>query len=350
MIAVLGVLGVTVGVIALVASNDSGKSDVPLSTSSTLSRRDKAVAESARAWQKQVIAAFTPMVNGAPELITGAREWLAGTRPSDQFQQELDYTIGQFVAARNDVEKIAPYAKAPSAIQLFKAGAQLYIEFARVYRAAVVAPPGDVRTQLDVLARRVRELGDRVYDRGSAAMAPFVHDDPLKDVDVRLPEEVPQWTAEGMAAGPPLDDPPPPAAASPPLRAASRPEQAASAWTAAVHAVEIPPPPTVAAAIDAGDGDTLRDLARKLVDAAERLRATPDPRRQREKSAVTRLSLLIAADGARAAQASALVGGDAAGALHDVARRLSLIGDSLWPRDLGARTSGFDPALLKGSG
>src|SRR5205807_9432113 len=166
--------------------------------------------------------------------------------------------------------------------------------------------------------------------RGSAAMAPFVHDDPLKDVDVRLPEEVPQWTAEGMAPGPPLDDPPPPAAESPPLRAASRPEQDPSAWAAAVRAVEIPAATDVAAAIDGGDGDTLREVARKLVDVAEQLRSAPDPRRQREKSAVARLSLLIVADSARAAQASSLVDGDAAGPLHDVSRRLSLLGDSLW--------------------
>jgi len=118
-IAVIGTLAVTAGVMFLVASNDSGNSAAPPSTSSTLSRRDKAVAESARAWQKQVIAAFTPMVNAAPELITGAREWLAGTRPAEQFQQELDYHISRFVAARDDVDKIAPYAKAPSAIQLF---------------------------------------------------------------------------------------------------------------------------------------------------------------------------------------------------------------------------------------
>lgn len=350
MIAVIATLAVTVGVIYLVASNDSGNDAAPPSTSTTLSRRDKAVAEAARAWQKQVIAAFTPMVNAAPELITGAREWLAGTRPADQFQQELDSHISRFASARDDLGKIAPYAKAPSAIELFKAGAELYIEFARVYRAAVVAPAGDVRTQLDVLARRIRELGDRVYDRGSAAMAPFVHDDPLKDVDVRLPEEVPRWVAEGMAPGPPLDDPPPPAAESPPLRQASRPEQESSAWSAAVRATDIPAATDVAAAIDGGDGDTLRSVARKLVDAAERLRSTPDPQRQREKSAVTRLALLVTADGARAAQAASLLDREPAASLRDVARRLSLIGDSLWPHGLGARQSGFDPALLRGNG
>jgi hypothetical protein len=219
-----------------------------------------------------------------------------------------------------------------------------------VYRAAVITPPGDARTQLDVLARRIRELGDRIYDRGTAAMAPFVHDDPLKDVDVRLPEEVPKWAEEGMAPGPPLDDPPPAASDSPPLRAKTRAEQPASAWAAAVRSAEAPPAAELAAAIDGGNSDALRNMARSYIDAAERLRSTPDPRGQREKSAITRLALLVAADGARAAQASTMVDGDAADALRNVGRRLALIADHVWPSDLGARQTGFDPGLLTGSG
>src|SRR5260370_41708209 len=109
------------------------------------------------------------MVDASPELIKGAREWVAGTRPTEQFQQELDLDITHFAGARNDVANIAPYAKAPQAIGLYRQGAQLYLEVARVYRAAGTSPPGGARTQLDGLARRSRELGDRIYDRGTAA-------------------------------------------------------------------------------------------------------------------------------------------------------------------------------------
>jgi hypothetical protein len=348
--AVLVALAITVALVVLIASRGSHDPVATTSTSTTLSRRAKAEAEPARAWQKQVIAAFTPMVDASPELIKGAREWVAGTRPTEQFQQELDLDITRFAAARNDVANIAPYAKAPQAIGLYRESAQLYLEFARVYRAAVTTPPGDARTQLDVLARRIRELGDRIYDRGTAAMAPFVHDDPLKDVDVRLPEEVPKWAEEGMAPGPPLDDPPPAASDSPPLRAKTRAEQPASAWAAAVRSAEAPPAAELAAAIDGGNSDALRNMARSYIDAAERLRSTPDPRGQREKSAITRLALLVAADGARAAQASTMVDGDAADALRNVGRRLALIADHVWPSDLGARQTGFDPGLLTGSG
>jgi hypothetical protein len=349
-VAVLVALAVTVGLVVLIGTRSSHDPVATSSTSTTLSAGAKAEAEPARAWQKQVIAAFTPMVDASPELIKGAREWVAGTRPTEQFQQELDGDISRFAAARNDLANIAPYAKAPLAIGLYRQGAQLYSEFARVYRAAVAAPAGDTRTQLDVLARRIRELGDRIYDRGTAAMAPFVHDDPLKDVDVRLPEEVPRWTEEGMAPGPPLDDPSPAASTSPPLRAKTRPEQAASAWVAVVRSTPVPSAADLAAAINAGDGGALRTLARSYVDAAERLRSTPDPRGQREKSAITRLALLVAAESARAAQASTLVDGDAADALRNVGRRLALVADRLWPFDLGVRQTGFDPGLLTGSG
>ena len=349
-LAVLVALAITVGLVVLIGSRGSHDPVATTSTSTTLSGRVKAEAEPARAWQKQVIAAFTPIVDASPELIKGAREWIAGTRPTERFQQELDLDVTRFGAARNDVANIAPYKRAPQAIGLYREGAQLYLEFARVYRAAVTSPPGDARTQLDVLARRVRELGDRIYDRGTAAMAPFVHDDPLKDVDVRLPEEVPRWAEEGMAPGPPLDDQPPAASESPPLRAKTRPEQAVSAWTAVVRSTAIPSAAELAAAIDAGNGDALRNLARSYVAAAERLRSTPDPRGAREKSAITRLALLVAADGARAAQASTVVDGDAAEALRNVGRRLALVADHLWPSDLGVRHTGFDPGLLTGSG
>jgi hypothetical protein len=121
-----------------------------------------------------------------------------------------------------------------------------------------------------------------------------------------------------------------------------------SAWSAAVRATPVPSAADLAAAIDAGDADALRTLARRYVAAAEQLRTTPDPRGQREKSAVTRLALLVAADSARAAQASTLLEGDGGQALRDVGRRLALVADRLWPSDLGPRRTGFDPGMLTG--
>jgi hypothetical protein len=191
-------------------------------------------------------------------------------------------------------------------------------------------PAGDLRTQLDLMAKRLRALADRVFDRGHALVKPALGEKPDPNVDIRLPEEVPNWAAEGLAPGPPLDDPPPAPSEEPQLRQASRPEQPRAQWLAAVEALH-PPKPTL---------DSPKETARALVAAAERLRSVPDPAGDREEGARIRLALLVQADGARAAQAG----------LGDVARRLLVVGDRLWSGPgLPERSSGLDPAILRQS-
>jgi hypothetical protein len=340
---------VVAGVVMALVANSGGSSTSSSSSTTALSKREVVARDSARAWEKQVLEAYTPMVSEAPDLIRHARDWSAGTLTDEQFGGEAQRDVGDFATARDRLLAIAPYAKAPLALGYYQRAAELYIEFARVYAVATGGVGGDLRMQLELLARRVRELGDRVYDRATEAMAPYVRDDPAADPDVRLPEEVPIWTAEGLAVGPPLDAPPPPAAAEPPMRARTRPTQPAAAWTAAVAGAGVPATGDVDSAIDGGDAARLGEVATRLLGAAESLRPVPDPAGGREKSAVARLALLVDADAARAAQAGALAGGDAARRLADTGRRLDLIASGLWPTDLGARRSAFDPALLAGA-
>src|SRR5207245_2857562 len=172
-----------------------------------------------------------------------------------------------------------------------------------------------------------------------------------KYADIRLPEEVPMWPEEGIAAGPPLDDAPPPPAASPPLRQATRPQQRMSGWVAAVRAEGVPPTSDLDAAVDSGDRDRLRDLARAFNRMAEDLRTKPDPAGRREQSAIVRLGLLVDADSARTAEAATYVtDADQASRMTAVARRLALVATDLWAPELGPRRSGFDPALLTQGG
>ena len=116
-------------------------------------------------------------------------------------------------------------------------------------------------------------LGDRVFDRGRAALGIEVQGD-TPDIDVNLPEDVPNWTAEGLAAGPPLDDPPPPPAADPPLREENRPVQSRAAWERDVGKAGAPGRDQ----LHTTDATRLRDVARRYVAAAEFLRTRPDPR------------------------------------------------------------------------
>jgi len=103
----------------------------------------------------------------------------------------------------------------------------------------------------------------------------------------------------------------------------------------------------LAAAIDAGNADALRNLARSYVDAAERLRSTPDPHGQRERSAITRLALLVRRR-RRAAQASSVVAAMPR-RRYGTSAALALVAITFGPVDLGLRRTGFDPALLTGA-
>ena len=282
---------------------------------SDLDAQDKAATEKQRteAWEEEALAAFggPDLTQGVLDMVEGSRLWLAGERPTEQFKTELERQHNRFldVIVRLDELREFPYDERVD--DMYRDAADMYLQTVRVYQAMITTPPGDVRTQHDLLARRVRILGDRVFDRARELIKPTLHEEANPDVDIRLPEEVPNWVEEGIAPGPPLDDPPPAPSGEPTLRRPTRPQQPRDDWLAALEALDLPP------ALLTGD---LRANARALIAAAEQLRTIPDPEGDREEGARIRLSLLIEADAARAGQLE----------LNEVARRLAIIADRLW--------------------
>ena len=326
---VAGVVVVIAGLIAAVAWIQGGGSSKPAATTSTtLDARQRRERSTTQAWSSEAEAAFggTGLGDRVTMLVQGARDWMAGTLPTDQFKARLDDDLTAFGAIQVAVHRLRAYPYDHRVNDLYGRSAGLYVDTVRAYEVAVTEPPGDVRTQLDLLARRLRELGDRVFDRGQALVNPRLHQPPDPNVDVRLPEEVPNWVAEGLAAGPPLDAPPPPAAAQPRTRQATRPQQRRAAWLAAVTATAAPSIADVRAAIDAGDATRLGDVATRLIAAVERLRTVPDPTGDREESARLRLGYLVRADAARTAQLGAI---SATPALTDLARAVLVDADGL---------------------
>src|SRR5439155_17112809 len=179
-----------------------------------------------RAWDEKAGAAFAPLVDATPRLVTAVREWLAGSRDDESAGAEVDRAVAAFTRARDAVEKLPTPALARRARGLYLEAALLYGEAARVDGVLLDTPAGPARNQVDLLARRVRELGDRVFDRGRVLIEPYLGEASSRDIEVHQPEEVPDWVAEGMAAGPPLErDAPPPPGAEPPQRQASRPQE-----------------------------------------------------------------------------------------------------------------------------
>jgi len=282
-----------------------------------------------KAWDQKASAAFKPLVNDVPDLVQGAREWQAGQRSTDDFTQQVDTAVADFERSRKQVAGLGPSPKNKTAGELYTHSAELYEQVGRIYQVMVATDAGDVRGQLDLLARRVRELADRVFDRGHAALAPYLGEQQSPDIEVKAPEEVPLWPEEGLAAGPPLDAVPPPPAGSPPLRQPSRPQETAAAWAKDVRAAGIPAPRALVHAIGSPAADSLGELARRFVAAAETLRSRPDPKGQRDRSAVLRLGLLVDADAARAAQAATLLSGAARSQLVRVGGMMAVVGNDL---------------------
>lgn len=294
-----------------------------------LLRPKESSAHAVTTWEAKAKEAFQPLVSDVPDLVQGSREWQTGERTPDAFGQTVDKALADFARTRDRVSALKPSPKALEAGELYENSAQLYVEVGRLYKVLLTTAPGDMRTQVDLLARRVRELADRVYDRGHAALVPYLNTQQHPDVEVRLPEEVPMWTAEGLAAGPPLDDPPGPPADAPPLRQATRPQASVAAWAAAVRAAGIPSARELDAATASGDPAPLGQLATRFAAAAENLRDKPDPKGERDRSAVLRLALLVDGEAARTSQAAAVLHNGSSTDLTDISHVLAGIGDDM---------------------
>lgn len=270
-------------VVLAACSGDDDAAANRTTTSTTATERD---------WSELAGKAFEPLVSSAHEVPRAVRDWLDGELGNVALREKLDATFADAAQTESRVRAL-PDAPAKS---LYVASAVLHLQHVRILLRAIDIASGDERVQVALLGLRVRQLGDRVFDRGLALVDPsFGADAP--DVQINLPEEVPDWEAEGLAPGPPFDDEAGPPSSSPSLRADDRPTQPEADWLAAVEAAGAP------GRVDF-DGD-LAAQARDYVDAAEALRDAPDPDVDggRERSAILRLSWLVKADAARAAQA-----------------------------------------------
>ena len=267
----------------MLAACSGGRDDAaPRTTTST---------ENDREWAELAGEAFEPLVSSAYDVPGAVRDWLEGELTDDGLQEKLNPVLADATTTKSRVRAL-PDAPAKS---LYFASATLHVLHVRIHLRGIDVEEGARREQVALLGLRVRQLGDRVFDRGLALVDPsFGVDEP--DVQINLPEEVPDWEAEGMAVGPPFDDEPGLPASSPSLRADDRPTQSEDDWLAAVDAAGAPE------RVDF-DGD-LAAQARAYVAAAEALRdaADPDVAGGRERSAILRLSWLVKADAARAAQ------------------------------------------------
>lgn len=355
--AIAAPLVVAIALIALVAANHGDNSTSTVSSSSTTTAT---ATKAATAFQGKADEAFKPLGDAVKVFLPKANDFEAGKATPADFKGAVDAALPEFVKARDAVAKLEKYKPEPVVNTYFFDAADLYVETARIYGVAADPAAESLRAQLNVAARRVRTLGDRTYDRGRAVLDPTLYGGSSQDVELRPPTEVPDWVAEGMAAGPPLAPAPGPAAASPPVREATcgagvpepcRKEQSVGKWESAVKHAGFPQPPDVARAIDELNADTLGRLAGEFYDKTKTLEAAPDPKKERERAAVVGLGLLSGGEAARTAQiAAVLPAGDVRTRLQAVARRVLVVGDDLLESKLGFKKSGQPRSLLNDTG
>jgi hypothetical protein len=137
-----------------------------------------------------------------------ASEWQQGTLDGATYRPELATTLAVMTAARDQVSKLPPYPGQPMVDRLYLASMTLYVISAQSDQASLDLEPA-LRRQVALLAERVRELGDRVFDQGRLLTGQSLVPAGLSGARVELPAAVPDWTGEGLAAGPPLAPAPP---------------------------------------------------------------------------------------------------------------------------------------------
>jgi hypothetical protein len=343
-----------IGLVSSFTKDDGG------SSSSSSSTTTVTASKAAQDFQKKVDEAFKSLGEAIKVFLPKAQEFEAGKVTPADFKPLVDQALPEFVKSRDAVAALPKYKKKPVINQYFVDAADMYVETARIYGVAVDPAADALRAQLNIAAKRARTLGDRIYDRARVVIDPTFYAAASQDVEIRPPTEVPDWVAEGMAAGPPLAPEPGPAASTPPNREPTcgegvtppcRAEQSKKQWESRLKEAGFPPPPGVARALEAADATMLGDLAASYETKTRTLMAGPDPKRDRERAAAAGLGLLTDGEAARLGQAAALLPpGDARTRLQSVARRALAVGDDLLQPGLGFRPSGVPRSLLQDTG
>ncbi len=258
------------------------------------------------AWNEALEEVIGPLGDVIPRLSDAVTSWGSGELGDAELAAVLDDVDPLLSGVRSATADLPPHPGDELAAPLVRRMARLYVLAVDAHRLAVRSDDRAVATQYDRLGRRLRVLGDRVFDRARERTA--VAFDPGAGVDLRLPAEVPDWTRLGMAVGPPLEPTDTNVDDLPRQREDERPSQPTPAWRSAVDDLGAPAVTRVRRAVDAGDVEELGRAARALVSAAEALRSVPVPEGDRGRADRLALAWLVRADAARAGQLAALSG------------------------------------------
>jgi len=277
--------------------------------------------QAGQAWYQGVIGDLTPLQSSLISGLQAASKWQSRQEAAGTARGVMTTDGSALALALGSVEHLAPLAGYPDALANFISGLHLYVEAFALEAAATELPGGRLVAQLQQSFLRVRELGDVVFDQGTAQLAPLLGST-LAGPDVVAASHVPDWVALHLAPKPPLES------SWSGTRAQPSASQSLAKWRKAVDRVAAPSDAVVRRTLARSSATGLAQLARMLQVAEVHLSSVPAPRGS-QASALFRLGLLVDAEAALAAEAGQRAGAVRAGSFTTLASSLVAIGAGL---------------------
>lgn len=278
----------------------------------------------AQRWYHQVMADLSPLDTSLVAGLQVASQWQNGQKSAAATAQTLATVLVDLHVTLHNLHRQKPLSGQATALADYTAAVDLYLQAFQLEDAATQLPPGQLVTQLQRSFERIRQLGDITYDVGTSELAPLLGT-ALAGSDVRAARELPDWTFQNLAPGPPLES------SWSGTRAQPSGTQSLAGWVAAIRADHVPPQSKVSGTLERSSTttDELSGLARALQHAEVGLASVRSPKGDGQASPLLRLGLLVDAEAALAAEASDLAGLAPHHALREVASSLAAIGAAL---------------------
>ena len=279
-----------------------------------------ATSAAAVSWYRGVVTDLHPLQSALVRGLQAASGWQQGSESASTARRELTRDVPRLAQVHGRLSRLAPLPGHRGARDDYVAAVGLYLEAFRLELSATGVSSRPYVTQLQRSFQRVRELGDVTFDQGTAELAPLLGTE-IAGPDVQAAAHVPDWTALGLAPGPPLVSTWPAAAD------ATSGTGSPMDWAAAVSHDGAPSQRAVQLALRARATHAAQSarLAVALGRAAASLGTVPGPPAPPQASALERLGLLVDAEALMSDEAGHGTG----------ARALDKVGDALGA--IGAR-------------
>lgn len=277
----------------------------------------------AQAWYQRVVGDLHPLQSTLPNVLNAASGWASGSESAAKARSEIAHDLPALERVQRALSDLAPLKGHATAHDDYVHAISLYVMSLRVDLAATAEPSGLLQVQLQHSYQRIRELGDIVFDQGTAELAPELGSS-LAGPDVAAAAHVPDWSADGLAPAPPL------ASSWRPRAAPASGSQPEAEWAAAVTMDGAPAQAVVRAAVlGHARRSNLGQVVYSLGAAQGYVGSVSGPAGEPQAANRLQLGLLVDAEALMSARAARLSRGAPARTLATVGAELASIGGRL---------------------